>query len=432
MISCKWAHEYLIPPIPNFQFRNSRLPIPFPLRILELTNRIPYPLYDGGAIGIHYYLGGYLKAGCRLTLLAMNTTRHWVDIATLPPVYKQLHRFETVKVDNRIKPVPALLNLFKSSSYHIDRFISEAFRAALVKLLNEDEYDVIHLDGIYLTPYIPMIRQHSSAKIILRLHNPEFRIWERLATQERKRLKRRYLSLLAKRLKAFELAHINDYDLVLALSEEDAAFYRAHGCKVPIYIHPFGIETGNNPANAQSEISHPKFYHLGAMDWLPNQESVDWLLQKVWPLVIAKAPEAKLYLAGRAMPQRYLDLKMQGVNISGEVEDAIAFEQDKDVLLVPLLSGGGVRIKIYRGMAAAKAVISTSIGVEGVAARDGQEILIANDDVTFAQKILSLIKEPQRITDLGKAALALVERDYDAGKLMQRLIERYDLLITGK
>ena len=401
------------------------------LRILQLTNRIPYPFNDGGSIGIHYYIEGYLKAGAELSLLAMNTTRHWVNPEKLPPLYRQLGHFETVRVDNRLKPLPALISLIRGGSYHLERFISKDYEAALLKMLSAGAYDIIHLDGLYLTPYIPLIRRHSGAKVVMRLHNPEFRIWERLAAQEKAVLKKWYLGILAKRLKAFELARMADYDLILALSEEDAAFYRHHGCTAPIYIHPFGIDATRTSSNPRSEIHDPKCYHLGAMDWLPNQESVDWLLKNVWPLVMLKNPGARLYLAGRNMPQKYFEQQTPGVEVVGEVPDADAFEADKDILLVPLLSGGGVRIKIYRGMAAGKAVVTTSIGVEGIDARDGKEVMIADSAADFAARILSLLGHPEEIAALGRSAAALMADRYDAPVLMEALMGRYRALIAG-
>ena len=408
---------------------NSRfLILNFSLRILQLTNRIPYPLNDGGSIGIHYYIEGYLKAGAALSLLAMNTTRHWVDLQTLPPIYKQLKHFKAVRVDNRLKPLPALLSLISGGSYHIERFVTKAFEDALVEMLSTEDYDIIHLDGLYLTPYLPVIRRYSKAKVVMRLHNPEFRIWERLAAQEKSGIRQWYLTVLAKRLKAFETAHINDYDLILALSDEDADFYRRHGCTIPIYIHPFGIDVSTVKSGPEPKIQTPKCYHLGAMDWLPNQESVEWLLKEVWPLVAEKAPDARLYLGGRNMPAKYAGHKLPGVTVVGEVPDAAAFEAGKDILLVPLLSGGGVRIKIYRGMAAGKAVVTTSIGVEGIDAVDGRDVLIADTPIDFAAQVSALIRSPENVDRLGRAAKNLIAEKYNAPELMVALLARYQAL----
>jgi len=394
------------------------------MKILQLVNRIPYPLRDGGSIGIHYYTEGFLQAGVSLSMLAMNTRRHWVDPASLPLLYRSLQHFETVEVDNRIRPLAAFVNLFGSSSYNIDRFISAAYRDALVRLLKKETFDIVQLEGLYLVPYIPAIRQHSRAKVVIRQHNIEFRIWERLAAKARNPLKRMYLNLLARRLKRFELAHMADYDLVLPISQEDEAFYQALGNTRPVFVHPFGIDLENIPfAPAGSEP--PSLYHIGAMDWLPNQESVDWLLEKVMPLITDRLPETRLYLAGRNMPERYRQLQQKNVVVVGEVPDAAAFEKDKSILVVPLLSGGGVRIKIFQAMAMGKAIVTTSQGLEGIEALDGREVWVADTPESFAGKIISLVERPERVRETGIAARRLIASRYDRRQLIAALLDRY-------
>ncbi|WP_118973441.1 glycosyltransferase family 4 protein [Taibaiella koreensis] len=397
------------------------------MKILQLVNRIPYPLNDGGSIGIHYYTEGFLQAGVSLSMLAMNTTRHWVDTAALPPLYGELDHFEAIKVDNHIKPLDALLNLFKDTSYNIDRFISPEYEQALIRLLQRETFDVVQLEGLYVVPYVNVIRQYSKAKISIRQHNIEYRIWERLAARARNPLKKAYLKLLTRRLKQFELQHLQDYDLILPISREDARLYKALGTEQPMFLHPFGIEVDKVPY-CPSDSQPLSLYHIGAMDWLPNQESVDWLLEKVMPLVRKHLPGTTLYLAGRNMPERYLRLKAPQVTVLGEVPDALAFERDKSILVVPLLSGGGVRIKIFQGMAMGKTIVTTPMGLEGIEAQDGEHVMLAHTPEDFVQRIAELVRQPGKIQELGAAARQLMEEKYDRKRLIAALLERYAAL----
>jgi polysaccharide biosynthesis protein PslH len=398
------------------------------LKILQLVNRIPYPLRDGGSIGIHYYTEGFLQAGVALSMLAMNTSRHWVATTGLPPLYQQLKHFEAIDVDNRIKPLDAFLNLFRNSSYNIDRFISPSFEQALIRLLRQEEFDIVQLEGLYVVPYVETIRKYSKAKIVIRQHNIEFRIWERLAAKTGNPLKRAYLSLLAKRLKRFELEHKNDYDLVLPISREDERFFQALGSQSPSFLHPFGIDVESLPF-CPAATQPLSLYHIGAMDWLPNQESVNWLLEKVMPLLHAQVPEVKLYLAGRNMPDHYLQGRWPNVAVLGEVPDALAFERDKSILVVPLLSGGGVRIKIFQGMAMGKTIVTTAIGLEGIEARDGVEVWVADTPEAFARKIIDIVQRPAMILETGTAARRLMEEKYNRKKLIAALLQRYEEMI---
>ncbi len=401
------------------------------MKILQLVNRIPYPLNDGGSIAVHCNTEGFLQAGVELSMLAMNTTRHWVDINSLPPLYDQLKLFKSVRVDNRIRIIPAFLNLFKKSSYNIDRFISDTYKNALITLLQEEQFDIIQLEGLYLSPYLPLIRQYSKAAIAMRQHNIEFRIWQRLAQQAQNPLKKAYLKLLAKRLRRFELERLKDYDIILPISAEDEQYLKKLGCRTAMYLHPFGINISDIPfVPAYTPPLH--LYHIGAMDWLPNQESVNWLLDHVMPIIRKELPGIRLYLAGRNMSENLLKLNQPNVIIAGAVPDALAFEKDKSILLVPLLSGGGVRIKIFKGMAMGKTVVTTSIGLEGIDARDGKEVFVADSAEQFAHHIIKLVHEPELIRQTGFAARKLIEKQYDQKKIIEDLIIRYGQLLAGK
>lgn len=402
------------------------------MKILQLNNRIPYPLNDGGNIGVYYYTEGYLAAGVELSMLAMNTTRHWTDVANLPPLYKKLQHFEVIKVDNRIKPWDAFLNLFSAQSYNISRFISDDYQKALIRLLEKTDFDIVQLEGLYLVPYIPVIRKYSKARISIRQHNIEYRIWERLTSQAKNPLKKWYLSLLTRRLKRFELQHINDYDIVLPISRNDEAVYRELGCKVPLFLHPFGINIANIPFYPYQPGQDVNLYHIGAMDWLPNQESVDWLLNQVMPVMEKELPSLKLYLAGRNMPEKYFQLNRSNIIVLGEVPDAQAFERDKSILVVPLLSGGGVRIKIFQAMAMGKMIITTSVGVEGIEAENSRHIMLADTAVDFIAAIKQAVNAPSLITATGLHARQLIEQKYDRQKLIAGLLKRYHALIAGE
>lgn len=394
------------------------------MEILQLTNRVPFPLNDGGNIGVMYYTRGFLQAGVQLSMLAMNTSRHSVATDSLPPIFGQLKHFITIPVNNDIRPLAALKSLLSGRSYNVDRFISKAFTQALIDLLQQEKFDIVQLEGLYLVPYIPTIRKYSKAKISIRQHNVEYRIWERLATGMPSGIKKWYISQLARQLKKFEIEHLNDYDLILPISRQEEQTFRLLGTTTEMMLHPFGIEVAT--LQYCPAFSPPiSLYHIGAMDWQPNQESVNWLLDKVWPLVQRQLPQTKLYLAGRNMPPYYLQHNWDNVIIVGEVPDAAAFEQDKSILLVPLLSGGGVRIKIFQGMAMGKAVITTTVGLEGINARDNVEVCVADEHEIFAQKIIELVQDPEKIRAIGAAARSLIQSTYDQERLIQQLLTKY-------
>lgn len=398
------------------------------MKILQLVNRIPYPLNDGGNLAVHFYTEGFLKAGVQLSMLAMNTTRHWVNESELPPIFKQLSYFETVKVDNRIKPAAAFLNLFSHQSYNIERFISKNFKQTLIKVLSGVDFDIIQLEGLYLAPYISIIRENSKACIVLRQHNAEFLIWERLANQEPNFLKKQYLKLLTKRLKSFERKVLNEVDFLLAISKADAEIFKSLGANKPLFVQSFGLDISKIPfvPAFRESIS---IYHLGAMDWLPNQEAIRFFIRQVMPLVTAVHPDIKFHIAGRKMPEDFLQFQSKNIIIHGEVPDADEFEKDKSILVVPLLSGGGVRIKIFRAMAMGKAVVATSVGLEGIEIINETEAFIADTAQEMAAKIISLIQHPAKIEAMGNAARSYMAQYHDQQKMIGALLDKYDEII---
>ncbi len=133
------------------------------MKILQLCKKFPYPLKDGESLAVTYMARAFHELGCGTTLLAMNTSKHWFDAEHLPPELGHYDAVHTVEVDNRIRPLAALSNLFSDRSYHIERFENQEFADKLTEILHSNWFDVVQLETLYLAPYIPLIRQHSSA-----------------------------------------------------------------------------------------------------------------------------------------------------------------------------------------------------------------------------------------------------------------------------
>jgi glycosyltransferase involved in cell wall biosynthesis len=185
---------------------------------------------------------------------------------------------------------------------------------------------------------------------------------------------------------------------------------------------PFGVQ----PADVGNvEVEPDSLYHLGSMDWMPNLEGVRWFLDKVWPLVHERMPQLTFYLAGRKMPEELLNLSLEGVRVVGEVPDAMAFMASKQINVVPLLSGSGIRVKIIEAMSAGKVVITTSIGAEGINFTNGKDLLIADTPQQFVDQLQRCVENPQFCREVGQNALGLIQQQYDNQTLTQRLLQFY-------
>lgn len=390
-------------------------------RILLLFNRVPYPLTDGGALAMQQMIGHYHKAGWQVRVLMMNTSRHRVSEAAVGEQYAALDGCTVVPVRTDITPGSALRNLlFSRLPNHAQRFFIPAFREQLEKLIGEFRPDYIQSESLFLTGYLPAIRALSSAPVILRMHNIEYQIWQRLAAAARQPIKKAYLRNLAARMKTYEEQAWQQYDALLPITAYDASVAEAVAGKVPTLTVPFGVETEQVHKN---NTAQPQWvgYHLGAMDWLPNREAIEWFTREAWPVVRRLNPDFRFYYAGRHMPEQLLHPSQPGLQAMGAVTNAEDFIADKKILLVPLLSGGGLRIKILEAMSRDKVVISTTTGMQGIDAAPGIHYLQADTAEDFARSIRYVLDHPAEAEAIARQAQELLQKNYNVTLVRERL-----------
>ena len=396
------------------------------MKVLQLCHKPPKPSIDGGCIAMNNITEGLLKNKCKLKIITIGTQKHPIKFDQINKNYLERTKMDGVFVDTKLNLVDAFSNLVTSDSYNISRFFSPDFDSLLIKTLKEDSFDIIHLESLFMTPYIDSIRRNSSSKIILRSHNLEYMIWEKLARKTINPAKKVYLNILSKQLKTYEINMLDKIDGIAAISLADQLKYKNLGCEKPMTTIPFGININNYESiNRKSSTTELNFFHLGSMDWKPNLEAVTWLLKEIWPELHNDFKNIKLHLAGRNMPSWILDDNVEGVLNHGEVESASEFMNNNDIMLVPLLSAGGMRVKIIEGMALGKTVISTKVGAEGINYKDGENILIANNIEEFKQIIKMLMDHPEMVSSIGIKARELVSTYYDNKLITKNLIQFY-------
>ncbi len=382
------------------------------MKILQIANKVPYPPKDGGSIATFSLSRGFRALGHEVTVLAMSTTKHPVREEDIPEQVHEEIRFSIVEMDTRLKPLNALKNLlFSRMPYNAERFVSKEFGDCLAQLLIDEEFDVIQLEGLYLVPYVPLIRELSEAFLVMRAHNIEHEIWERTVKQ-RKGLTKLYTGIIARRVKKMETDSLNICDAMVPITSRDGDILRSLGCRLPVHVSPTGINIADFE-NYTEKPEYPSLFHIGALDWSPNQEGLFWFLDRCWKKLHSKYPELKCYIAGRNAPDSIRCINEPNVEFLGEVDDAYAFMQSKAVMIVPLLSGSGMRIKIVEGMALGKSIVSTSIGAEGIAVSDGKDILIADGHEKFTEAIESLLDNFDKFEAIGANAVSFIKGNYD-------------------
>lgn len=400
------------------------------MKILFLCNKSPFPPKEGGPMAMNANIEGLITAGHHVKVLALNTNKYFIKPEEVPQDYIDRTQIEFVYQNLSINPFDAFLNLFSKKSFHVERFISEAFAKKIVEILEDDNYDIVQLEMLYMTPYINVIRKHSKAKIILRSHNVEHLIWQRVTANTENALKKSYLSGLTRKLKKYELNAINQYDGIATISKKDAEFYLKNNATIPVEDISFGVDIKKYEVSSEA-CEFPSLFHLGSMNWMPNEEGIKWFIETTWDLIAEKFPDLKFYLAGRMMPEWLENLKMGNIEVLGEVENAQDFINSKAVMIVPLFSGSGIRIKIIEGMALGKAIISTEIGAEGIAYTHGLNILIANTPEEFLGAIEKFISNKDFCEEVGNNARKLIEEKHNLDKITQKLLAFYQRVLEN-
>jgi glycosyltransferase involved in cell wall biosynthesis len=400
------------------------------MKILQLCLKPPLPARDGGCIAMNNITQGLIAAGHRVKVLTIFTHKHDLNPELMSETYLEQTGIEGVFIDTKLNAVDAYASFMTSDSYNISRFFSTDFDIRLSKLLREEDFDIIHLESLFMTPYVGTIRRLCTTPIVLRSHNIEYVIWEKIAAGTGNPIRRMYLKYLTTKLKNYELSMLNEVSGIAAISDEDRRRMLALGMKKPIRTVPFGIDLTHYPFDekASSELA---LFHLGAMDWGPNLEGILWFLRSIWPAIHAKHPNLKMYLAGRNMSDEIERMQLHNVIVVGEVEHAIAFMQSKAIMVVPLLSAGGIRVKIIEGLALGRAVISTTLGAEGLDCEDDEHILLADRPEEWVEAVNRLMNNPEEVRRLGINGRKHAMAHFELTEMTARLVAFYKELRRG-
>jgi glycosyltransferase involved in cell wall biosynthesis len=398
-----------------------------PLRILQLTPRLPYPPTDGGRVVMLQIARALQRQGCEVQVLSLNPRKQRGDVEAarraLAPV-----TLDAVDVDTSARGAVLLRSFKWGVPQFVARFVSPRFAARLRERLRAADFDVVQVESPFLLPYVSVIREMSRAAVVLRSLNVEFRIWEQLALHEPRALRRAALRVITRSIRRYEIANLDACDAVVPITEGDARELRALGCTRPMYVLPGGVDIAElaDPSAAPAHAHSAGF--LGSLDYRPNQEAALWIAEELRPRLARVAPAADIVIGGSNAPEWLrARLAASGVTLAGEVPDAAAFIDSMGVMIAPLLSGGGMRIKILEAMARGKAVVATTLGAEGIDVRSGESIVLAEGADAFAAAVARL-GDPLEAASIGAAARRLVESRYATGVLAQGLAAFYEEL----
>ena len=401
------------------------------MRILQLCHKPPLPPVDGGCIAMHNITKGLLNNGQEVNVLAIETPKHPVKLQAFPKDYLQKTRFESVFADTTVRVMDGIRAVLKRKSYHIERFNSKDMACKLAEILKHEHFDIVHVESIYMTPYVDVIRKNSSAKIVVRMHNIEHQIWERLASNESNPFMKFLYHVNEKQLRKVEDSILNKVDGYMTISEPDYLYFEKTAPEIPGGVIPFGIEMDNYELEDDFIASDkPSLCHIGSMNWSPNIEGIEWFLDDVWPLIHEAHPDLEFTVAGHGTPDHLMQRKDANVKFVGTVPDANEFMLDHELMIVPLLSGSGIRVKIVEAMALGRVVITTSVGAEGLSVENGKHLFIADTPEEYLSVINKCIQTPDLCTIISENARGFISLHHNNELITDKLLDFYHQVLA--
>ncbi len=388
------------------------------LKILFVSATIPYPAIDGGRIRVLNLVQNLSRYNDVTFLTYSSSEKDKQNIKYLKDIGINVL---DVKFDyNRIlSNIPSILKqLFRGKPFNgkpftIAKYYSKAMINKINELLEKDTYDVIHFEMFHTGQYVLELEKIFSLEMCLGLQNIDSIIWKRLADTECNPIKKLVLNWQYRRFLNLEIKLSPLFDKCICVSKEDEERLRKINPFARIDVVPNGVDTGYFiPKNVKEDENRIVF--VGSMDWQPNEDAVIYFCDKVFPLIKKAIPQVKFYIVGSNPTKQVVKLgNIDGVIVTGLVDDVRDYIWQSAVFVVPLRIGGGTRLKILQALAMKKAVVSTSIGCEGLGLINGEHLLISDDPNEFANSVMLLLNDRDLRCKLGENGKKLVEDQYD-------------------
>ncbi|MXV51055.1 glycosyltransferase [Pedobacter sp. HMF7647] len=379
------------------------------MKILILTNQVPFPPVSGYPIVVYNTIKGLLARGADVTVFSLKNARTQVDAQD--PILSKI-QFVTATINPDLNWFRLMMNFFGRKSIDLARFYQSAPASKFRNFLKHNEFDVIQIEGLFVMPYLSIIKQISKAKVVYRAHNLEHQVTEGMANATRSPFMRIYFRKLAQRLNRFELENLNKPDAVITISKADESQLRNLGCTVLMQNFPASIDLSEYIAD-DTRCEFPSIFHIGSLASASNVENLEWFIRNVWSDLKNLNSGLRFHIASRDIPDSFYQYENEDVILYKDVGDAHQFINSKSIMIVPLRTSSGLRIRIIEGMALKKCIISTSLGAEGIDYQHGKNILIADTPNEFYKYILQCITDRKFAEKIGENARRLIEKQHN-------------------
>lgn len=367
------------------------------MRLLLISSKPCLPSLDGGCMASLRLLENAISSGFEVSHFTYSSEKHTFDINQFTNHFGENFRVKTQVVDLKMNPIQAVLNLLRNKSYNLSRFSSLPFLKSVKEEIDQFEPEIILFDSLFSAAMISEIGKLTNAKLVIRTHNVEHKIWEYNSSNSKNGFKSLYLSILAKQLKREEIEILKHTDTILTISDEDTKVFEALTTKNVRTFHYLPSST-----SGQVKTTKNKIQFFGSMNWAPNLMAVDELKNDIFPMLQSRMSLVELHLAGSFQPNK--KSSHSSIINHGFVEDIDRFIKENGILVAPIRSGSGVKIKIIEALAKGIIVVTTKLGAIGIEADEKSGLFVRETSSEMVDLIATILSDTSMQEELSKAA----------------------------
>ena len=395
------------------------------MKILFLSPTVPFPLTDGGRIRV-FNLLKQIAQKSEVTLLALETQPTDAEgVSKLQQLGIQVHLVSNAPTLPRLSFSTLANAFFKRQPITVARYDLPAYRQQFKALIATDTFDLIHYEMFHTAQF----RTETDLPGVLSQQNVDSAIWRRLCGETVNPFYKFAYWTQQLAFQRYERVLSPKFDAVTCTSDIDAAVFQRHCAEDVIEIIPNGVDVAHYQPDFSAEAPAHLIY-IGSMDWYPNEDAVSFFADEVLPQIHTEVPEVKFSIVGGNPSARVQKLaEKEGIVVTGRVPEIKPYFAEATVFVVPLRIGSGTRLKILEALAMGKAIVSTSVGAEGLDLKDGEEIFIADEPTVFAEAVTRLLKDPPLRRRIGESGRARVEQDYDWRSISEKLHQLYTKIL---
>lgn len=385
-------------------------------KILFIAPKIPFPPIDGHKKSMFGIIRATHNFGFEATLICYSQNEK---------VDKELEKYCTVfPINIRTKNsfVDAVKNLFSSVPYNLAKYQKKELKDFLSSHLTQNSYDVILIFNAHMGWLVKYIRSKTKVKLILREENLELSIMEKYIRNQKNPLLKIFAWIQFLKFKKYEPKLCEQFDKCFMISLEDEKRLLAMNPKVKTSVIPVGVDDELFSLNKQN-INKFSIFHIGSLNWYPNLDGIKWFLNEIFPLIVQQEPLTKFFLYGSELPKNIWlkDEIKNNIIIKGFVQNIWNEISDKQIAIVPLRIGSGIRVKILELIATNNIIVSTSIGAEGIGLKHKEQIIIADTPENFANEIIKIFYEQTNSDEIVKSAREFVKNNYSWKTIEQKI-----------